>query len=84
MQCNASVNHSDCIDNAGLESQDLGGVYIEGFVQASTAIELGSLKRVLPEHQMTDAGKIIRVICEEVLHISSSDQNVFLLKPLSG
>ena len=45
-------------DTAGLKSKSLDGVYIEGFVHTSTAIRLGSLKRVLPEHKMTDAGKI--------------------------
>ena len=42
-------------------------MYTEGFVQASTAIWLGSLKHVLPKHKMTDAGEIIQVTFEEVL-----------------
>ena len=42
-------------------------VYIEGFVHSLTAIWLGSLKCVLPEHQMTNAGEIIQATFEEVL-----------------
>ena len=50
-----------CADTAGLESQDLDGIYhyVEGFVPASTAILLGKLKQMLPDNQMTNAGKII-------------------------
>ena len=63
----ASVITWALADHAGLESQDLNCVYIEGFMHSSTTIWLASLKRVLPENQMTDAGQIIRVIFEEVL-----------------
>ena len=34
---------------AVLESQDFKALYVEGFVHASTAIRLGSLKHVLSE-----------------------------------
>ena len=45
----ASVITWEFADNAGLESQDLNGVYIEGFVHTTTGISSwpGSLKRVL-------------------------------------
>ena len=57
-------------DTAGLGSQNLDCMYIEGFVHASTTIRLGSLERVLPEHKMTDAGEIIQATFEEVLSAS--------------
>ena len=41
-------------------SQDLDCVHLEGFVHNSTQILFGSLIRVLPENQMTDAGEIIQ------------------------
>ena len=46
-------------DTAELKSQNLDGVYIEAFVHSSTAVLLVSLKCLLPENQMTDAGEII-------------------------
>ena len=34
----------------------------------STPIQLGLLKRVLPEIQITDAGKIIQIVFEKIHH----------------
>jgi hypothetical protein len=48
------------------QTQDSNGEHFEGFVHASTHIRLGSLRRVLPEKQTTDAGKIVEVTFEEV------------------
>ena len=56
-----------CADTAaGLDSQDFEAVYVEGFVHSSPAILLGSLKRVLSENCMTDAGDILQTAFEEV------------------
>ena len=49
-----------------LASQDLNGMYLEGFVHASTPIRLGSLQRVLPEKLVTQAGEIMEAAFEEV------------------
>ena len=46
-------------NTTSLESPDSNCVILEGFVHASTEIRLGSLKRVLPEKQETDAGEIV-------------------------
>ena len=46
--------------------EDPNGGHFEGFVHASTHIRLGSLRRVLPEKQTTDAGEIMDVTFEEV------------------
>ncbi|MEI7974037.1 MAG: hypothetical protein WCH11_06705 [Bdellovibrio sp.] len=51
---------------AQIQSQYLNGVHIEGFVHASTHIRLGSLRRVLPEKHITDAGEIMEAAFEEV------------------
>ena len=49
-----------------LVSQNLNGMCLEGFVHASTLIRLGSLKRVLPEKLVTQAGEIMDAAFEEV------------------
>jgi hypothetical protein len=49
-----------------LVSQDLNGMYLDGFVHASTLIRLGSLKRWLPEKLVTHAGEIMDAAFEEV------------------
>ena len=56
-----------------LESQDLNGVYIESFVHAPSAIQLGLLNRVLPKNQTKDAGQIMLLILKEVLPGLSND-----------
>ena len=55
-----------CTNTARIQSQDPNGGHFEGFVHASTHIRLGSLSRVLPEKQTTDAGDIVDVTFEEV------------------
>ena len=62
----ASVISWACARTARLASQDSNCVHIEGFVHASTHIRLGSLKRVLPEKESTDAGDILESAFEEV------------------
>ena len=54
--------HSGPVVSMGMHkvSQDLDCVHLKGFVHNSTQILLGSLKRVLPENQMTDAGEIMQ------------------------
>ena len=53
-------------DSTPLESQDSNCVILEGFVHASTEIRLGSLKRVLPGKQETDAGEIVEAAFQEM------------------
>ena len=62
----ASVISWAFADTTLLESQDSNCVILEGFVHASIKIRLGSLKRVLPEKQETDAGEIVEVAFQEV------------------
>ena len=62
----ASVISWACANTTLLENQDSNCVYLEGFVHASTNIRLGSLQRVLPEKQETDAGEIVEVAFQEV------------------
>jgi len=50
-----------------VDSRDLNGVYLEGFVHASTLIRLGSLKRVLPAKMVTEAGEIMEAAFEAVM-----------------
>jgi hypothetical protein len=50
-----------------VHSRDLNGVYLEGFVHASTLIRLGSLKRVLPAKMVTEAGEIMEAAFEAVM-----------------
>ena len=61
-----SVIRWACRDPAVLNLQDLDCVHVEGFVHASTQIRLGSLQRVLPEKQITDAGEIVQAAFEIV------------------
>ena len=62
----ASVISWACADTlTGLESQDFETVHVEGFVSFSTAIWLRSLKRVLSENGMTDAGKLLQIALEK-------------------
>ena len=62
----ASVISWACVNTMLLENQDSNCVYLEGFVHASTNIRLGSLQRVLPEKQETDAGEIVEVAFQDV------------------
>ena len=62
----ASVISWSCANSTQLESQDSNCVILEGFMHASTEIWLGSLKRVLPEKQETDAGEILEAAFQEV------------------
>jgi hypothetical protein len=62
----ATVISWACTNTARIQSQDPNGGHFEGFVHASTHIRLGSLRRVLPEKQTTDAGEIMDVTFEEV------------------
>jgi hypothetical protein len=62
----ATVISWACTNNALRQSQDSNVEYFEGFLHAQTLIRLGSLRRVLPEKQTTDAGEIVEVTFEEV------------------
>ena len=62
----ATVISWACTNTARIQSQDPNGGHFEGFVHASTHIRQGSLSRVLPEKQTTDAGEIVDVTFEEV------------------
>ena len=64
----ASVISLACTNTAPFEFQDCDGMYLEGFVHASTLIRLGSLKRVFPEKQSTDldAGEIVEAAFAEL------------------
>jgi hypothetical protein len=62
----ATVISWACTNNALRLSQDSNVEYFEGFLHAPTLIRLGSLRRVLPEKQTTDAGEIVEVTFEEV------------------
>ena len=50
-----------CADTAGLGSQELGGMYLGGFVHASTRIWLRALRRALPDKRVTEASEIVQV-----------------------
>ena len=62
----ASVISWACANTTLPETQDSNCVYVEGFVHSLTLIRLGSLKRVLPEKQDTDAGEIVEAAFQEV------------------
>ena len=76
-----------CASTAEQVSQDFNCVHLEGFIHNATQIRLGSLKRVLPENRMMDAGEIIRVAFEEVHPGPGNDYmdypsiQKFLMKP---
>ena len=53
----ASVISWAYVNTTLYQNQDSNCKYLEGFVHASTNIRLGSLQRVLPEKQETDAAK---------------------------
>ena len=62
----ASVISWACVHPSPLAFQDLDGMYLEGFVHASTLIRLGSLQRVLPKKLKTAAFEIMFTHFEEV------------------
>ena len=62
----ASIISWACANTTLLENHDSNCDYLEGFVHASTNIRLGSLQRVLPEIQETDAGEIVEVAFQDV------------------
>jgi hypothetical protein len=64
-----------------LASQDFNGMYVEGFVHASTHIRLGSLKRVLPEKLVTHAGEIMDAAFEEVKPGRAGPGNNYMSHP---
>jgi hypothetical protein len=55
-----------CANTSQLDPQDSNRVYLEGFVHASTHIQLGSLKRVLPKELIPEAGEIMEIHFEAV------------------
>jgi endo-1,4-beta-D-glucanase Y len=62
----ATVISWACTNAARIQPQDSNDEHLEGFVHASTLIRSGSLRRVLPEKQTTDAGEIVEVTFQEV------------------
>ena len=57
----ATVISWACTNTARIQAQGSDCENLEGFVHSSTLVRLGSLRRVLPAEQITDAGEIVEV-----------------------